>query len=68
MEKYDTLEGFGKSLEEIAREGARQMLHQAIENEVTEFVEQFKNIRTLNGRLIVKRNGYFYLKEKCKQE
>jgi transposase-like protein len=58
MEKYDTSKEFDKSLEEVVREGARQMLHQAIEAEVTEFVEQFKNIKTPEGRLIVKRNGY----------
>ena len=38
MEKYDKLPEFQQSLEEIVREGARKMLHQAIENEVEEFI------------------------------
>ncbi|NRA89847.1 MAG: hypothetical protein HRU43_01755 [Simkaniaceae bacterium] len=37
MEKYDQLPGFQQGLEEILREGARKMLHQAIEGEVEEF-------------------------------
>ncbi|WP_316359087.1 hypothetical protein [Candidatus Neptunichlamydia sp. REUL1] len=42
MEKYDELPGFQQGLEEIMREGARKMLHQAIESEVEEFIKQFK--------------------------
>ena len=42
MEKYDKLPEFQQSLEEIVREGARKMLHQAIESEVEEFI---KNMR-----------------------
>ena len=37
MEKYDELPGFQQGLEEIVREGARKMLHQAIESEVEDF-------------------------------
>lgn len=58
MERYDKLPEFQTSLEEIARSGARKMLHQAIENEVDEFVQQFRNLRDENGRMTVKRNGY----------
>ena len=58
MEKYDKLPEFQQSLEEIVREGARKILHQAIENEVEEFIEQFKNSTDENGMKIVKRNGY----------
>ena len=39
MEEYDKLPGFQQGLEEIAREGARKMLHQAIESEVEEFIK-----------------------------
>ena len=58
MEKYDRLPGFQKSLEEIARDGARKMLHQAIETEVEEFMKQFEDNKDEKGRRIVKRNGY----------
>ena len=58
MEKYDKLPGFQQGLEEIAREGARKMLHQAIESEVEGFIKQWKNSKDENGHMIVKRNGY----------
>ena len=58
MEKYDELPGFQKDLEEIVREGARKMLHQAIENEVEEFIKQCSNSKDKNGHMTVKRNGY----------
>ena len=58
MEKYDKLPGFQQGLEEIAREGARKMLHQAIESEVEEFIKQYNNSKDENGHMIVKRNGY----------
>ena len=46
MEKYDKSPGFQQGLEEIAREGARKMLHQAIANEVEEFINQCSNQKT----------------------
>ena len=58
MEKYDRLPEFQKSLEEIAREGARKMLHQAIENEVEEFIVHCKNNVDSRDKTPVKRNGY----------
>ena len=58
MKKYDTLVGFQPTLEEIAREGAKKMLHQAMEIEVEEFIQQFKHTKDQAGRLVVKRNGY----------
>ena len=48
MEKYDELPGFQQGLEEIVREGARKMLHQAIENEVEEFIKQCSNSKDEN--------------------
>lgn len=45
-------------MEQIAREGARKMLQTALENEVTEYVNQFQHITDENGRKIVVRNGY----------
>ena len=58
MEKYDKLPGFQPGLEEIVREGARKMLHQAIESEVEEFMKKSSNAKDENGHMIVKRNGY----------
>jgi hypothetical protein len=58
MEKYDKLPGFQQGLEEIVREGARKMLHQAIESEVEEFIKQCNNSKDENGPMTVKRNGY----------
>ena len=58
MEKYDRLSGFQQSLEEVIRDGARQMLHQAIENEVEEFLKNYCSLRDEKGHMVVKRNGY----------
>jgi len=48
----------GSVLEELAREGARQMLARALEAEVTEFVEKHQNKIDAEGRRQVVRNGY----------
>lgn len=44
-------------LEEIIREGARKLLQQAIENEVSEYLERFRCQRDDTGRRLVVRNG-----------
>lgn len=44
-------------LEEIIREGARKLLQQAIENEVTEYLERYSGQRDEEGRRLVVRNG-----------
>lgn len=46
------------ALEEIIREGAHQLLQAAIENEVSEYIEWFKNERGSEGRRLVVRNGF----------
>jgi len=48
----------GGVLEELARKGARQMLAQAMEAEVAEFVEKHSGMRDEEGRHSVVRNGY----------
>ena len=48
----------GSVLEELAREGARQILARALEAEVTEFVEKHQNKIDAEGRRQVVRNGY----------
>ena len=46
------------ALEQVLREGAQRLLMQAIENEVSEYLEQNREVRTESGRQLVKRNGY----------
>ena len=58
MEKRGIFSDFKTGLEEIIREGARKLLQQAIENEVEEQLEFFKEKRDERGRRTVKRNGY----------
>jgi len=48
----------GSVLEELAREGARQLLAQALEVEVTEFVAKHQSKIDAEGRRQVVRNGY----------
>ena len=45
-------------LEQIAREGARQMLQLALENEVKEYLEVHKDLKDEQGRRVVVKNGY----------
>jgi putative transposase len=45
-------------LEELVRQGARQMLQTALEAEVAEFVAQFTNVVDTQGRRVVVRNGH----------
>jgi len=45
-------------LEEVAREGARQMLRLALEAEVTAFLEQHSALKDERGRQRLVRNGY----------
>ena len=51
-------QGPGSVLEEIARRGARQMLAQALEAEVAEFLEEHADKRDQNGHRMVVRNGH----------
>ena len=45
-------------LEQIARKGAREMLQQALENEVAEYLEAHSDLRDENDHRVVVRNGY----------
>ena len=45
-------------LTEILKEGAREMLASAIENEVAEYISQHADKRDPNGHRLVVRNGY----------
>jgi len=46
------------ALDALLREGARQMLQQAIENEVAEYLEAHQRILDENGHRMVVRNGH----------
>lgn len=48
----------GSILEEIAREGARRLLIEAMETEVAEYIEKHEEKRNSEGRRLVVRNGY----------
>ena len=46
-----------RSLDELAREGARRMIAAALELEVEEYMEQLRHLRDENGHALVVRNG-----------
>ena len=48
----------GSILEELAREGARKLLAQALEAEVDEFLQKHQDKIGIDGRRQVVRNGY----------
>jgi putative transposase len=48
----------GVSLDELVRRGARQVIEQVIELELSALLEQYANVRTLSGKQAVVRNGY----------
>jgi hypothetical protein len=50
-------------LEEIVRQGAIQLLQQAIENEVAEYLERHQQERDENGRQLAVRNGHLPQRE-----
>lgn len=45
-------------LEETLREGARRLLQEAIENEVQEFLQMYREEKAVDGRRAIVRNGY----------
>jgi len=51
-------ENFSDSLTELVRQGARQIITQAVEAELTEFLDQHQALRTESGHQGVVRNGY----------
>lgn len=57
-------EGSGRSLlDEIVRDGARQMLAAALQAEVAAYVDQFADQVDENGHRLVVRNGYHHERE-----
>src|SRR3974377_27282 len=56
-EKKQVEESPKSVLEQIIHEGARRLLQAAIENEVAEYVERFKEMKNEKGSRIVVKNG-----------
>ena len=52
------LSGVGIGLEDLIRQGARNVIQQAIEAELAQLLEQYENVKTLAGKRAVVRNGY----------
>ncbi len=46
------------ALDELVREGARRMLQEALENEVTEYLARMSSVRTQDGHQAIVRNGF----------
>jgi putative transposase len=50
--------GFSDALTELVRQGARQIIAQAVEAELTEFLAQYHSLKDEQGRQAIVRNGY----------
>jgi putative transposase len=48
----------GRTLEDLIRDGARELIQKAIEVEVKQLLEEYGDVRMLGGRAAVVRNGY----------
>ena len=46
------------ALDELIQQGARQMIQQAVEAELASMLEQYSNVKSIDGRHAVVRNGY----------
>lgn len=53
----------GLGLEDLIRQGARQVIQQAIEAELVQLLEQYENVKTLSGQRAVVRNGHLPARE-----
>lgn len=51
-------ESFSDALSDLVRQGARQIISQAVEAELSEFLGQYQDLKDDNGRQAVVRNGY----------
>ena len=54
----ETEETFSDALSELLRRGARQIIAQAVEAELSEFLGQYRGLKDERGRQAVVRNGY----------
>ena len=51
-------EGFSDALSDLLRQGARQIIAQAVEVELNEFLDNYRDLKDDQGRQAVVRNGY----------
>ena len=54
----ETEETFSDALSDLLRQGARQIIAQAVEAELSEFMGQYRGLKDERGRQAVVRNGY----------
>ena len=54
----ETTEHFSDALSDLIRRGARQIIAQAVEAELEDFLAQYRDRRDEQGRQVVVRNGY----------
>ncbi len=54
----DTQDVFSDALSDLVRQGARQIIAQAVEAELSEFLGQYQGLKDDTGRQAVVRNGY----------
>ena len=59
---FNNKESVPDVLSELLREGAQQLIHQAVESELSEYLSQHQRL-TDDGRLAVVRNGYLPKRE-----
>jgi putative transposase len=58
LETPETSETFTDALTALVRQGARQIIAQAVEAELVEFLGQYQDLKDDQGRAAVVRNGY----------
>ncbi len=54
----ESSESFNDALSELVRQGARQIIAQAVEAELKEFLAQYQSLKDEQGRQAIVRNGY----------
>jgi putative transposase len=54
----ESQESFSDALSDLVRQGARQIIAQAVEAELSEFLGRYQGFKDANGRQAVVRNGY----------
>lgn len=52
------LSEIGLGLDDLIRQGARQVIQQAVEAELAQLLEQYENVKTITGSRAVVRNGF----------
>jgi putative transposase len=58
FESSETVAPFRDALSDLVRQGARQIIAQAVEAELKEFLAQYQSLKDDQGRQAVVRNGY----------